>query len=267
MNVWDTSATAYEQHSSRVGWYDQAASSLLELLDVAVRTLVDFGCGSGRVARLFLARRRDRSPLGLHLVDRSASMLELTRDMGGSEVTVFRHLDDESLARFPKEEEGHVDAIVCGQAFHLLRDDTLVPTAGNLVARAADLLRTGGCLLVNIPEQAWAFEDGWTSGVYAASCRLWGPTPGRKEMPLFSAPLLRRWAARSGLEVAIFVRTFPFTWSDFVHFYSIPAIGVDRIPGHDAEGRWAYLQGLAPQFGEIAFRCVFARFTRPVEAP
>lgn len=265
-NDWDAAAADYTRHSRHIGWYDQAVADLLADLPEAACCLVDFGCGSGRVARCYLQRRRDGQPLRLYLVDRSQAMLDLTHDLGGHGVTVERLCDDESLVSFPPAEEGHVDAIVGAHCFHLLRDATLAPTGGRLVERAAVLLGHGGCLAVNIPEQGWVFDDGWTSAVYETACRLWGPAPGRDALPLLSEPLLREWADSAGFELSLAIDEFLFTWAEFIHFYSIPAIGVGRIPGRDQQGRWDYLSGLPPQFEQVRFRFVVAHFARSAAA-
>ena len=257
---WDASAADYARHSRHIGWYAQSLTSLLKGLPDHPRCLVDFGCGDGRLARRCLQLRRDGQPLRLYLVDRSPAMLDLTQDLGGPGVTVERLCDDESLAAFLQAEEGCVDAIVSGHCFHLLRDDALALTGWRLVERAAALLGGAGCLAVNIPDQAWVFEDGWTSAIYATACRLWGPSPGRGALPLLSAPLLREWAGSAGFELTLSIDEFPFTWAEFVHFYSVPAIGADRIPGLDEQSRWEYLGSLPPQFEQVRFRSVVARF-------
>lgn len=266
-NDWDGAAKDYARHSREIGWYDRAAARLLDGLPEPVRCLVDFGCGSGRVARQYLHRRQDNQPLRLYLVDRSRAMLDLTGDLRGHGVTVERLCDDESLAGFPPTEAGRVDAIVGGHCFHLLRDAALAPTGGRLVERAAALLGESGCLTVSIPEQAWVFADGYRSAVYETACRLWGPSPGRETLTLLSEPLLGEWAEAAGFELSLRIGEFPFTWAEFVHFYSVPAIGADRIPGRDPEGRWEYLSKLPPQFERIGFRCVLARFSRATVHP
>jgi SAM-dependent methyltransferase len=259
MTEWN--AVEYAYHSQRIGWYGQVAEAMLDLVGPA-DCLIDFACGTGRAARLLLARGPGRHTKRIYLVDRSQAMIDATSDLEAPGVEVFRHVDDEKLSSIPATEHGRVDAIVCAHAFHLLRDERQGLTGARLVRRAATLLRPNGSLVVCIPDQAWRFDDGWSSCVYQQACDLWGPSPGRENLQLLSRDLLAQWAVEANLNVSTATRAFRCTWNDFIRFYAIPGIGTGRAPGADAQERWDYLENLGPRFEEIEYRFVFACFTR-----
>ena len=257
MAEWD--AGEYARHTGEIQWYERTASILLDFLG-DVDCLIDFACGTGRVSRQYLRRRHSPRGLRLYLVDHSSNMLDATADIRAPGVAVFRGLCGEDLPCIPDDESGRIDGILCANAFHLLRDDRLAPTGDRLVMRAYQLLRPSGCLAVSIPEQAWSFPDGWQSSVYRAASALWGPSPGRATLPMLSEELLRSWADDAQMDLHLETRQFPFTWREFLHFYSIPGIGGDRISTLPQADRWEYLATLRPQFDVVDYRVVFANF-------
>jgi trans-aconitate 2-methyltransferase len=125
---WD--ATTYDRVSDpQVGW----AGAVLDRLPLrGDETVLDAGCGSGRVTRLLL----ERLPAGhVIAVDSSASMVEHAREALGERATVFQA----SLTDLELEEP--VDAVFSNAVFHWIADH------GRLFERLFAALRPGGRLV------------------------------------------------------------------------------------------------------------------------
>ena len=125
---WD--ATTYDRVSDpQVGW----ARAVLDRLPLrGDETVLDAGCGSGRVTRLLL----ERLPAGhVIAVDSSASMVEHAREALGERATVFQA----SLTELELEEP--VDAVFSNAVFHWIADHE------RLFERLFTALRPGGRLV------------------------------------------------------------------------------------------------------------------------
>jgi trans-aconitate 2-methyltransferase len=125
---WD--ATTYDRVSDpQVGW----ARSVLDRLPLrGDETVLDAGCGSGRVTRLLL----ERLPAGhVIAVDSSASMVEHAREALGERATVFQA----SLTELELDEP--VDAEFSNAVFHWITDHE------RLFERLFAALRPGGRLV------------------------------------------------------------------------------------------------------------------------
>ena len=125
---WD--ATTYDRVSDpQVGW----ARAVLDRLPLrGDETVLDAGCGSGRVTRLLLERLPDGHVIA---VDSSASMVEHAREALGERATVFQA----SLTELELEEP--VDAVFSNAVFHW------IAAHERLFERLFAALRPGGRLV------------------------------------------------------------------------------------------------------------------------
>jgi trans-aconitate 2-methyltransferase len=126
---WDAE-TYHEVSSPHVAW----AGALLDRLDLrGDETVLDAGCGSGRVTLMLV----ERLPRGhVIAVDQAPSMVEHAREaLDGADATVFQ-ADLTELAL-----ERPVDAIFSNAVFHW------VPDHDRLFARLHEALRAGGRLV------------------------------------------------------------------------------------------------------------------------
>ena len=130
MTARDWDATTYDRVSGpQVEW----AGRVLDKLPLrGDETVLDAGCGSGRVTRMLLDRLPDGHVLA---VDSSRSMVEHARDALGERATVFQA----DLAEVELDEP--VDAIFSNAVFHWVPDHRL------LFARMFAALRPGGRLV------------------------------------------------------------------------------------------------------------------------
>ena len=109
------------------------AQKVLARLDLGGdETVLDAGCGSGRVTRLLLERLPDGHVVA---VDQSESMVERAREALGERATVFQA--DLAEVRLDRP----VDAVFSNAVFHW------VPDHDALFARMFDALRPGGRLV------------------------------------------------------------------------------------------------------------------------
>ena len=142
--TWD--AAAYERVAD---WQGREALALVERLDLrGDETVLDAGCGTGRVAGHLLERLPRGRVIG---VDASPAMLEVARANldDGRVQHVLADLVDLRL-------DVLVDAVVSGAAFHWVLDHDL------LFARLHAVLRPGGRLL------AWHGGRGSHAALYEA---------------------------------------------------------------------------------------------------
>jgi SAM-dependent methyltransferase len=229
----------------------------VSLIDPHVSSVVDFGCGDGRLTKALL--QRPEAPghrlSRIYLVDKFSEMLALTEDIECPSAAILRVCDDELLARLPGDAVGTIDLIACNSSIFLLRDvDAFVQHAGAI-------LRNGGQLVANIPDQDYRFDDGWRSRFKEQADALW-PFPDRGPNARFSNEYLRVLAAKSDLAARIDVLTCMVTWADFVRFYSIPFMGARRMPGMNQDERVRMLQQQPPLFEEIPYRWVHVVLTK-----
>jgi len=133
---WD--AESYDRLSAP---QEEWARAVLERLPLAGgETVLDAGCGSGRVTRLLL----DRLPRGRVIgVDGSPAMIELAREAlaGDSDRLRLVNADLLELSRELIEEPAGVDAVFSNATFHWIGDQDA------LFARLYDALRPGGRLV------------------------------------------------------------------------------------------------------------------------
>lgn len=251
-NNWDDCATEYSKLSEEIGFYRQITDGLVRLIDPTVHTLVDFGCGDGRLTQAVLTRGRELGlrPRKVILVDKFPQMLTLTEEINDVDVEFLRLCDTELLSQIPIELASQIDTIACNSSLFFGGD------IERFLGRAHNLLKTGGSLVANIPDQDFHFEDGWQSVFREQANRLWDD-PGQGQPNRFSYELLRRVAGEAGFELETEELTFQVPWEDFVRFYSIPFMGARRMPSMTQEERLAFLQELTPRFTEIPYRWVF----------
>jgi len=261
MSQW--TSKPYHYHSNKIGWYDQVTWDLVKLIPPTPRCLIDFACGTGRVSKKYLEYRPNiEQSLKLYLIDQSQEMLTQSADVAEKNVDVNYLCDDESLSNFPQSDYSRVNAIICGSAFHLIRDANLALAGHQLLKYAVPILDSSGYIVANIPDQAWLFDDGWKSAVYEESCKLWGPSSGRETLPLLSPSLVKSWAHQYGFLVEISTKSYDFWWSDFINFYSIPEIGAHRIPIQYKDNPIKYFDTVLPQFERIEFKHIFLVFSK-----
>jgi trans-aconitate 2-methyltransferase len=160
---WDA-ATYHRVSGPQVEW----ATALLDRLDLrGDETVLDAGCGSGRVTSMLL----ERLPRGhVVAVDQSPSMVEHAREALGERATVFQtELTELRLDRA-------VDAIFSNAVFHW------VPDHDPLFARLLAALRPGGRLVAqcggegNVARFHRAAREAGAEPPYAAHLAGWeGP--------------------------------------------------------------------------------------------
>jgi len=150
--IWD--AATYDRVAD---WQGREGLALVERLDLrGDETVLDAGCGTGRVARHLL----DRLPSGrVVAVDASPEMLEVAR-VNLDDPRVELVLADLAALRL----DTPVDAVVSGAAFHWVLDQD------RLFAHLYVALRPGGRLL------AWHGGQGSHAALYAAAADV-----GRRE--------------------------------------------------------------------------------------
>lgn len=252
-NDWDDCASDYVFYSNLLGFYHRAAERLAGLVPPGANNLMDFGCGNGRFTRevLKIVGRDRAKELTVYLVDSSVEMLSLTRDLDQDVGTIVRVHDNEALRYLAADAAGRIDVIACNSSFHLCRDIKL------FLSRAGEVLRPGSRLIANIPDQDFAFEDGWTSSFKKEANRLWYD-PARDSGPRFSEKFLRAAAAESAFRLKhLSDEIYPLSWQEFVNFYSIPFMGARRMPNLTQGERLEWLNSIPPQFNRLDYRWVF----------
>lgn len=125
----------YVDRMNRLGPRQVGESELLEALPDSVESLLDLGCGDGRLSRLSLDARPELTRVVA--VDTSEPMLELARaDLGtDANVSLKTHDLNDSITIL-----GHFDAVIAGFAIHHVTDER----KRNLFAEVAQILRPGG---------------------------------------------------------------------------------------------------------------------------
>lgn len=248
-NDWGDCAVEYAKISAKMGFYQEITEWLVRLIHPGIQTLVDFGCGDGRLTRTFLQTTRGigPAPKRVFLIDKFRQMLDLTEDLQAGGTEFVRICDTEALSEFPCEWEGEIGTVGCNSSFFLCRD------VNSFVGRVRSLLRVGGSFVGNIPDQDFVFKDGWRSRFKQEADKLWDdPAPNMRER--LSHDFLVQLATDNGFHVETHVMTCQLPWDDFVRFYSIPFMGARRMPGTTQEQRVCYLRNLAPRFVEIPYR-------------
>jgi SAM-dependent methyltransferase len=258
---WEGSALEFRAISESIPHYAEITRRLIGALPPHAKRVIDFGCGYGRTARAILATG-DSAGLHLYLVDRSEEMLTLTADIdpGQARLSVLR--DDELLSAIPAAETGRIDAITCNSSLHLLRDFEGAIDLRPFLDRARELLRSGGLLLANLPEQAYHFEDGWESLFHRHARDLSPDSEFRAAIERFSGGLLEKLGSEAGFAVRLETHTARVSWNDFISFYRIPALGEARMPHLSQAERITYLDRLAPRFDAVDYRSVLVRMEK-----
>ena len=179
---------------AKVGWYlDRvgqlppriAGEELLRsILPAQPRSLLDLGCGDGRLAALALEARPTLTRVVV--LDVSAPMLELARDRFRSDQRVTVHEWD--IAN-PIESFGRFDVMVSGFAIHHLRDES----KQRLFAQVARRLHPGG-LFANLEVVASA-----TPERHAEFLAAIGRTANDPEDHLADIERQLRWMREAGL--------------------------------------------------------------------
>lgn len=257
---WGDCASEYAHYSEQIGFYAGITETLRALVPPEAERLVDFGCGHGRFTRACLgAFTSVPNRRTVYLVDKFAEMLALTADLEtmSPAIRFERVQDSEELERLSSLLRNPVDLIACNSSLFLGRD----PQA--FITRATALLKPGGSLIANIPDQDFSFHDGWRSEFSRHANKLL-PSPSRHKIPpMFSREKLQSLAAAHGCSLELSNRFFPVPWQDFVSFYSIPFMGARRIPGVDQQHRLEHLHTMRPAFDEILYRWAFFTWTKP----
>lgn len=252
-------------YSELLSYYPRITQELIAEIPGTTRSLIDFGCGYGRLSRAYLDKTGPGAPKGIQifLIDNSSKMLELTRDLIDSgKANFIRLCDDERLAALPPEAIKQIDTIACNSSIHLLRKADLSLDVAPFLKRCHNVLRPGGCLVASIPDQAYEFGDGYESEFYRQARLLWRDSQARSQVPKFSDQLLQALGSRSCFRTHIRSKTFKLSWDDFVNFYSIPAMGISRIPHLTQQERITKLREIPPLFDEVDYRWVFVKFEK-----
>jgi tRNA (cmo5U34)-methyltransferase len=137
METWQSRAKV-EEYLTRIGGLPARIAgegALVELLPAAPASVLDLGCGDGRLAGLVMAARE--SVTSVVAVDRSEPMLEAARARFGGDPRVSVCAHDLAL---PISGLGSFDVIVSGFAIHHLEH----ARKRELFAEAARMLRPGG---------------------------------------------------------------------------------------------------------------------------
>jgi tRNA (cmo5U34)-methyltransferase len=137
---WNDEATV-DRYLDRVGVLPARLAgeeALAELAPPTPATVLDLGCGDGRLGALMLAARP--SVTRVVAVDVSPPMLERARARFDGDARVEVREWDLSVALDPLASQGPFDVIVSGFAIHHLED----PRKRDLFGEVARLLRPGG---------------------------------------------------------------------------------------------------------------------------
>lgn len=246
-NDWEESAEDYVRLSGEISFYAGLALRLASVVPATAIVLLDFGCGNGRFSRTLLGQGLHK-PQTIYLVDTSPAMLALTRDLEEAGSRVVRVQDNEAFARFGTHLQATIDVIACNSSLHLCRD------LGLFLTRAHHLLRTGGRIVANLPDQDYDFRDGRFSAFLTAADAVFGPYEQRREAR-FSEPMLRETARRYGFGCRLIADSYEVTWEEFIQFYSIPFMAARRMPNIAShQERVAHLKAVPPIFSTLEYR-------------
>lgn len=140
-DVWDDS-TAYEAYVGR--WSRLVAAAFVRWLDVPPGgAWLDFGCGTGALAREILAKAHPRLVIGC---DRSSAYTAFARAQTADERAQFVQAD---LSRLPQT-DGGFDAVVAGLVLNFL------PAPVDGLAAMAGRARRGGVVAAYV----WDYSEG-----------------------------------------------------------------------------------------------------------
>ena len=190
----DVSAPATWAEETKVGWYLDRVGQLpprlageemlRSVLPAEPRSLLDLGCGDGRLAALALEARPTLS--SIVALDVSPPMLARARDRFRSDPRVTVHEWDiaDSIGSF-----GFFDVIVSGFAIHHLEDER----KRGLFAEVASQLHPGG-LFANLEVVASA-----TPELHAAFLAAIGRTADDPEDRLADVDVQLHWMRQAGL--------------------------------------------------------------------
>ncbi len=268
VSPWRAAAADYGRLSARIGFYDASAERLADMVPPAARIVADFACGHGRFARALLRRAPVAASLrALILMDAAPEMLHGTRDIAAPGLRIHRLVGDHHLRHLAPAHVGRIDVIGVNSAIHLLRDRAYRLDLGPFLARCRDVLAPGGSVLANIPDQDFDFADGWTSRFHVHARRLRPDTPERAALERISGAWLRIQADRFGFDLSLETRTFELTWSDFIDFYRIPAIGGCRLGETGRIERLAEIETQPAWFEREPYRWAFVRLIRRDRLP
>jgi len=184
--TWDDTGRV-DRYLDRVGKLEARSAGedvLRSLLPAELGSLLDLGCGDGRLARLALEARP--SLRRVVAVDSSEAMLvHARRALGGDDRVTVRHWD---MAR-SIEPLGRFDVVVSGSAIHHLDDDR----KRELFGEVARQLRPGG-LFANLEVVASA-----TPELHAEFLELIGRPGDDPEDRLAEVEVQLAWMRESGL--------------------------------------------------------------------
>jgi SAM-dependent methyltransferase len=264
-DAWREGAKEFLKYSKLLSYYPKITEELIGEIPGNTHNLIDFGCGYGRLTRTYLVKLGPEASKGFQffLIDNSSKMLEQTMDLVDTADIKFRRLcDDEKLTTLPPEAIGKIDAIACNSSIHLIRKDDMSIDVGPFLKRCYDILKPGGRLVASIPDQAYEFADGWESEFHRQARSIWGDSEARSGVPKFNDQLLQSLGSDSRFRARIRSKSVKVVWDDFVNFYSIPAMGNQRLQQMTYRERIAKLREIPPQFEEIDYRWVFVRFEK-----
>lgn len=170
MPRWD--AAAYHRLSD---WQEREGIALVERLDLrGDETVLDAGCGTGRVTRHLVAALPRGRVIG---VDAAPEMLAEAREVLAAEVADRRvRLVQADLAELSLDEP--VDAVLSGAVLHWVLDQDAV------YRRFFGALRPGGRL------SAWYGGEGSHEGLYEAADRVTHEEPFAPYFEGWSAPIV-----------------------------------------------------------------------------
>ena len=161
-----------------MAYYDNVNSTLFALVNTDAKSIIEFGCGAGAMARAI----KEKSP-GIHYVGVELIAEELVKAGDVLNISLHRNLDD--LAAWDEDAElsaamplAHFDHVIFGDVLEHLYDPA------KALGEAARRLKPGGSALVCIPNvQHWSVFQNLVAGKWP-----------REEMGLFDKTHIRWFA-------------------------------------------------------------------------